>query len=607
MPASQIAASRSNNSSPAMYKPWGISIRKHSTHHLHPSTHESPQLRPNSDSQLSDTQMSRNNRTPSRTRSTAPNESSPLLQNDSSNQPYQPYCATEPPSRVASPDSLTPQPLFLRSSNSRQRRHEPRTVSDYGLAQSPTTRAEGNFTFNVLMDWDKENHQEKSIPNRKVSSRSTMLASADHIARTVTPRGSHSLAAKPTLRYDRTLSQSRVQHKSPAYVAVSPTTQRKPLPRIVKVSTVRCHPLPPIPVEVETIPGVLHPLPPLPVEVEEVSGSPRPLPPLSIEAVEIPDLDISIGQPQHVRYTDDNLEQALQQEQPPPQNSFEDRSLRHPLTINSDAINYQRLEYIDRRLETPVKQVRPRLLFQAELRCPSFPAPRANVANRTSNISHSKLRLLADYVQFPSAPEPYVSRGRLSDMDEDSRAHRRTQPKDTRFQYQLGRRPILTLDLLPPTPPQRVLPRVSYTAISQDIDDDERPSPAPTHVIMPKSSYATPTYTANRDDHPPPPSPLTSFPPFGAHSGPRPPPWGSYEDLEMQRRDRGDARERENARQFRLRAMASRDSESTESLMRREVAEYGEQIRMVYPDMEFDGRAEERAKERDCCRCCVVM
>jgi hypothetical protein len=75
----------------------------------------------------------------------------------------------------------------------------------------------------------------------------------------------------------------------------------------------------------------------------------------------------------------------------------------------------------------------------------------------------------------------------------------------------------------------------------------------------------------------------------------------------MQRRGRGDAREREDARQFRLRAAAGKTLDLKESLVRMEVEGYREQVLMVYPDMAFDGSAAERAKGRDCCWCCVMM
>jgi hypothetical protein len=602
MAASQTAAGRSNHSSP-LYQPWGISIRTRSAQNLHLPTHKSPQPRLNSTTRLLDAQMSRDNRTPSRPRGTAPNESSPLLQNDSATKPYQAYCVTEPPSRPETPDSLTPQPLFVRPSTARQRRREPRTVPGHAFAQSPATKILGDLTFETLLDWDKENIPQKGTLNRKASSRSTVLGSADHIARNVNPRGSHSLAAKLTLRYDCTLSQSRVQQRWPAYVAVCPTNQRKPIPRIVKVPILRRHPLPSIPVEVERVPGILHPLPPLPT----ILGVPHPLQPPTYEVGQITDLDNSHVELEHTQNECNYLEQTVQQKQSPPRHIIERRSLRQPLTIGFNTCDYQNFQDTDGILQTPIKSHRPRLLFQAEPRTSSLRVPRDDAAGRVSNTIPPKVRLLDDYVQFPSSSEAYVSRSLMSDMDEDRCAQRRTQPKDKGFQHQFGHRSKVTLEMPPPTPPHRVLPRGPYIAVSQDTDEDDRPPLTPTHPTMPKSSYATTSYTTNRGDYPLPSSPMTSFPPFSGHAGPRPPPWGSYEDLEMQRRDRGDAREREDARQFPIRAVTGKNSDSTESLVRMEIEGYREQARMVYPDMAFDGLAAERTKEKDFCWCCVVM
>jgi hypothetical protein len=585
----------------------GIIIRERFAQHLHLPTHESPQPRLDFTTQIPNAQMDPNDRTPSGPRGAAPDESSPLLQNDSAIKPYQAYCVTEPPSRVASPNDLLPLPLFMRASISRHRRREPRTTPDRAFAQSPATKMLGDVTFDTLLNWDKENNSPKGKTNRKGSSRSTVLGSADHIARTVTPRGSHSLAAKPTLRYDRTLSQSRVQQNSPAYVAISATNQRKSLPRTVKAPIPKRRPLPSIPVESMIVPNNPHPLPPLPVEVGEVLVAPHPLPPLPFEAGEVPDLETHNGQSPHVWYMNDNSEPLLPQGNSPPGYSFEDRNSSCPSTIDTIACGYQRRQNVDGHIEAPVKQVKPRLFFQVELQSPKSYAPRANVAIRKPNMTAPKVRLWDNHVQFSSTPQAYVSRGLISDMDEDRRAHRRTQPKDAMFQYRFGYRPMMSLEMPPPTPPYRVLPKSSHTAVLQNEEACGRPPPTPTHRILPVSSYSTPKYTANREARLPIPSPLTSFPPFGAQPGPRSPPWGSYEDLEMQRRDRGDEREREDARQFRLRASTGKNLDLKESLVRREVEGYREQVLMVYPDMAFDGSAAERAKGRDCCWCCVMM
>jgi hypothetical protein len=77
----------------------------------------------------------------------------------------------------------------------------------------------------------------------------------------------------------------------------------------------------------------------------------------------------------------------------------------------------------------------------------------------------------------------------------------------------------------------------------------------------------------------------------------------------MQRRCRGDTRERDDTRKYRDSASSiHKGLQATESsgpeIMRREVSEYREQVLRLYPDMEFDGRAGEG--EREWC-CCGVM
>ncbi len=102
--------------------------------------------------------------------------------------------------------------------------------------------------------------------------------------------------------------------------------------------------------------------------------------------------------------------------------------------------------------------------------------------------------------------------------------------------------------------------------------------------------------------------------------GPRPPPWGSYESLEMQRwqrckfRDRALHRSHQRNIHNQITANCSsigsfgHEFQSTDSLcenpMKREVQMYKEQVLSMYPDMEFEENAGAGIGR---CYCCVVM
>jgi hypothetical protein len=196
---------------------------------------------------------------------------------------------------------------------------------------------------------------------------------------------------------------------------------------------------------------------------------------------------------------------------------------------------------------------------------------------------------LLGVTQLPSAEELYNPHGLLADMEETRRAHRRTRPKDAKFRYLFGSRPPVRLDNPPPEPPHRPAPIL--TSIPQSNNVSDQPS-TDTYFFAPQPS-STPAKVDTQ-------------------AGPRPPPWVSTDNLEMRRQMRSDAREREDARKYRLTTDSGsstyKGSDSTDSLrentMRREVEEYREQVLRIYPDLEFDGRAGEGRRRR---WCCVVM
>ncbi|KAL5116872.1 hypothetical protein ACEQ8H_005224 [Pleosporales sp. CAS-2024a] len=231
------------------------------------------------------------------------------------------------------------------------------------------------------------------------------------------------------------------------------------------------------------------------------------------------------------------------------------------------------------------------------------------------NIAHDEQRLLRD-VSAPSLdtvvasscgekPSPdsqlqvaslealYISRGLFApathdDDDDDKRAFRRTAPKDAMLRYQFGRRPSIQLDSpQPPIPPR-----------------------SPSRLCR-SSAAGAPGKRSTNFSKPLPPT--SDNKPARTSPGPRPPPWGSSDNLELHRQTRHNSRDREEARRLRHSASSSMYKAlvlSTDTLphevMKREVDEYREQVLRVYPDMEFDGSAKEGG--RTCFRwLCVVM
>lgn len=189
-----------------------------------------------------------------------------------------------------------------------------------------------------------------------------------------------------------------------------------------------------------------------------------------------------------------------------------------------------------------------------------------------SCISAREHRVFGSNTQEPTAADPYEPRGHWNDIDGDMRALRRNLPKDANLEYKFGQ--------------------------LQSFNSASPPLISPLRSAYPHS-------VGNLKNAAP-----LSHSSIDIQNGPRPPPWGSYKDLEIQRRQRGDARERAKVRGSRLTADSSsiyQKSISTNSLGKdpsREVEEYREQILGVYPDMEFNGEA--GRGDRGWC-CCVLM
>lgn len=469
--------------------------------------------------------------------------------------PYQAYCVTEASSRAPSPNSLRPQPLRIRSSKPQGPASEPQSSPSWPDLKTPATYTQRNDSLAILSKEGKEGNEEHELSNQVPPSHRTSLESQDHITQAVTPRGSHPLATSQTSTYDEAPSHLRMQQTSRKHATASTAYCPKPLLQRFSDSNMGHHPLPPLPFGSTHLPGL------------DCSASGRPE---TAEFTEESFYHTLRSAPSSIRSTErhNNYEQSPVIEHP--------REQLHSPT--REEIHTRDPTYYSEATVIPPLELGPSHVQ------PSFNNVPATSPDGRSRPSYA----CADQPQLESSEKLYISRGLLSEMEDDRRAHRRTQPKDAQLKYQFGCRPDIRLDVPPPTPP---------------------------HASLPKSTLINPLLNLKLVD-PPRSTTILDQPLFFPYSspkpgpGPRPPPWGSSDNLELRRQTRSDAREREDARKMRDSGSSIyKSSDSTESVrentMRREVEEYREQVLRLYPDLEFDGKKNE---EGGCCWClCVVM
>jgi hypothetical protein len=460
---------------------------------------------------------------------------------------------TEASSRPPSPDMLIPRPLCIRASSDQERDPGPRNIPDNSIIPSSVTRAEIESNLATLPRRDVENNAQQGSSIQRPWSRNTVLANQHHITQAVTPRESHPLTVSQTTTYDRTPSQLRMQQTTPTYVAACPAYQRKLIPQYANNVGIDPHPLPPLPVDSAVT-----------LDLGCVPSKDRP--PLGEEA-----------------------KQSLQQPPASPQANHDDQSGWSPPIIDYSLKVLHTLPKAPRDAEVSigdyVKPSRPRVSFQDVPPSPPRHAPRDNVLSKAHDTNPAQIHSTTSPTQLPSSVSLYTPRDLFPTINDDTRAHRRTQPKDAKFKYQFGRRPSLHINIPPSTPLHKTLIKPNLPI----------PIPQP-NQILPNPSQTIPTSSSYTD-------------------GPRPPPWISLSTLQAQQQTRSDVRERLDARKYRMhldsRSLVSKGSSSTESLnlrteeMKREVEEYRMQVLRVYPDMEFDGRAGKGGRE-GCCACIVM-
>ncbi|CAA9958780.1 hypothetical protein PTMSG1_02318 [Pyrenophora teres f. maculata] len=201
--------------------------------------------------------------------------------------------------------------------------------------------------------------------------------------------------------------------------------------------------------------------------------------------------------------------------------------------------------------------------------------------NRDSSVS-LRQDVLYDRAQSIAADASHIPRGHWSDVDNDVPTSRLLEPKNAMLKDKVGQLSPCTPDIPPPTPPHCA----TFIQPTEYFPKQPFPSPASAH-----STHSS----------------------LDIQNGPRPPPWGSYDALELQRRQRSEARERRmqtrdgGVRLIEDTASTYQKSHSTDSLVKepaREVEVYREQILGVYPDMAFDGEA--GAGGRGTCWCVLM-
>lgn len=474
---------------------------------------------------------------------------------------YQAYCATEVSSRPSSPDTLTPGPLHIQSSLIEKRDVEPDTERQTNVTQPPATSTEYQEDLATLSKRKNQCYEQRFSTNESPTSRHSELGIDNHIAQAVTPRGSHPLAGSQTPVYNRTPSHSRMQPIRQIHVPTSQPIPRKPVLQHENEAYMDRHPLPPLPAEIPVENNLVQP---------EILSLKRPI---SNEEV------LTEATQSRPRLTWTVWGIPTRRPVVPAHHSGEISP--RSATIPADTVP---LSGSHSRSVTP----------EAESQHRGVMVPNNDALCRVASTKHKPGGLINEHAQFPSSVELYTPRGLFLDLEDDRRAHRRTQPKDTKLRYQFGQRPS------PHSPsPPRVPARRQLSESLQRLASSESHGQTDCHDY-----YNLKSQTES----------FNSF--TEAQLGPRPPPWGSYDNLEMQRRSRGDLREREEARKYRM----IMDGSSTVSLhitsgsedgfiknpWRREVEEYREQVLHLYPDMEFDGTAGNGGRMWWCWGCVIM-
>jgi hypothetical protein len=480
----------------------------------------------------------------------APGETLPLLYNTSEEAPYQAYCET-----VIDPASPSHSP-GLSLSESILRPRTPSLQFTFTLRQQEPHEVNQNTSL-FLSAASSPEHPADDVPllkTGKESKRQTTSPNCRQWSSDTTPGSPNHITPTVTPRGSHLLAPIKMTayDRTPSHLRMQ---QMEPH----KIATVRKILRKPIEGEPSYADANYHPLPFLPLRPFAVHDGYARLDEVQDGSIQ----DVSFGlHAQNGISKGERLKYSNEDESPSPPKHSEYPAKRRPLPDLPHG--YSEPSLSRRNIDASS--------------CPILSPPRH--PPHICELSRSpRKNPFHDPTQLPSLAELYGPRGLLAKPQDDRRARLRTESKATTLRYQFGAR----------------LPRGTHVPPSKGSRVDRF------HEQTEAFLYASPT-----QEYTPTPS-IHSIEYF--RTGPRRPPWGSYEDLEMQRLQRGDRRDGEHARRNRM-ALDSRSTlqqdHSTESLGLKSsivVGDQDTQIQRKYSNMDVD----DQAARGDAWCCCNVM
>ncbi|KAH6633569.1 hypothetical protein C7974DRAFT_174519 [Boeremia exigua] len=485
--------------------------------------------------------------------------------------PYQAYCETVSSSRPHSPDIFTTppthsepfQPAQITKAPTYTARITTRRATISSVSTSTPDAAVQQIIAPVAGLIADGTSSKQDVPAYRTPRRgSTVSPNRYHkVSQSLTPRGSPLKGTVDSMSRNRTPSLSQVQQ---ANTLPKPTAQvitaRTPL-RQKRYGRMNYHPLPPLPPPSQ-------PPPPPPGNLKDAVTSQQVVGKVTVnfsrgeirrksvhqqgplKALPLAGTNSS-QRPTTPPHHDSNLANATAGHERP-----QSKASRRTVTFADDMTISSRSSSPDCHSIILERSLRQSKSFSSETQTPSS---------------------LRQYRSYDSV----LGASNATESDTKTHASRRTTPKDFPHKYAFGQRPSSRMNF------------------SSGLGKAHNPN------YNPRLSTSKAQYRGLASLPPPLPSP-----PRGAESqaGPRQPPWGSLDNLEVRREKRGDARERDQVKQFRAATLSeattlgSTDSFGREK-MKREVEDYKEQVMSVYPDMAFDGSA---GKEGRRCRCAVM-
>lgn len=492
---------------------------------------------------------------------------------DHARQPYQAYCETVTSSRPQSPDIFTTPPTHsepfhpVNSSNvatyTARITTRKRTASKVSTNPSVSELSKHeSLPTEPPISTASDSKQHAAVRRMLLQEASVSTSRSHTVSQSTNPRGSHSGGTADDMSRNHPPSLSQVQQANTVPKATPQIIMARTPLRQKRYGRMEYHPLPPLP-----------PSPPdTPVNPPVEKSIPNKT------TVNFSRGEIKRKSPQPQEYTSvPHLScvdaYAPSPALPPP--------IHQPLHLPSAIAGHER----------PQSKASRRTVTFADDTTLSSRSSSPDHHNQIHDQSLWQSKSFSSDAQVPSSVRLYrshdsllVANSNVPVNENSASACRRTTPKDFKHKYTFGQRPTA---LTTPSPGlgrtnnPHYNPRLSTSkAQYRGLATLPRPLPSSLRVAEPQT-------------------------------GPRQPPWGSLEDLEEQRGKRMDARERDQAKQFRAATLSEATTVGAgsvdsfgEEAMKKEVEGYRAQVVSVYPDMAFDGSAGKGGR-RSCC--CVVM